>query len=290
MLLFNKNLSKLIQPVYDMDMNDNYQWLDAYKGTYAKTFNGKIFIGISSNTESITRTAKMNEGMLLTWIITGTGRMETPEGIFHIHENSILFRHPLMDYKLTIDPGCHHRRCYLSLPKELFLLLLEIYPELMSVPPVFRIEPTEKHFEQFLYIYEKIRDADNTDFFILLAMVERYLLHFLHDFVIDNKSCLLRKAKNILESDFTSSLPDIAESLPMSYNTFRKNFEKAYGVSPSQYRQHARIEHAKQLLSMGFHCSETADRLKYPDLYTFSHQFKQVTGQTPREYRSGHVF
>ena len=290
MLLFNKNLSKLIQPVYDMDMNDNYQWLDAYKGTYAKTFNGKIFIGISSNTESITRTAKMNEGMLLTWIITGTGRMETPEGIFHIHENSILFRHPLMDYKLTIDPGCHHRRCYLSLPKELFLLLLEIYPELMSVPPVFRIKPTEKHFEQFLYIYEKIRDADNTDFFILLAMVERYLLHFLHDFVIDNKNCLLRKAKNILESDFTSSLPDIAESLPMSYNTFRKNFEKTYGVSPSQYRQHARIEHAKQLLSMGFHCSETADRLKYPDLYTFSHQFKQVTGQTPPENRSEHVF
>ena len=95
--------------------------------------------------------------------------------------------------------------------------------------------------EQFLYIYEKIRDADNTDFFILLAMVERYLLHFLHDFVIDNKNCLLRKAKNILESDFTSSLPDIAESLPMSYNTFRKNFEKTYGVSPSQPAGYCRI-------------------------------------------------
>ena len=85
-------------------------------------------------------------------------------------------------------------------------------------------------------------------------------------------------------------MPEIADSLPMSYNTFRKNFEKTYGISPSQYRQNARIDHAKQLLSMGFHCSEVADKLKYTDLYTFSHQFKQITGQTPREYRAGHVF
>lgn len=101
---------------------------------------------------------------------------------------------------------------------------------------------------------------------------------------------MLRKTKNILESDFTSSVPEIADSLPMSYNTFRKNFEKTYGISPSLYRQNARIDHAKQQLSMGFHCSEVADKLKYPDLYTFSHQFKQITGQTPREYRAGHVF
>lgn len=75
----------------------------------------------------------------------------------------------------------------------------------------------------------------------------------------------------------------------MSYNTFRKNFTNAYGVSPQQYRLRKKVENAKQLLSMGYHCSEVADTLGYPDLYTFSHQFKQIAGTTPKEYRKGHI-
>lgn len=67
---------------------------------------------------------------------------------------------------------------------------------------------------------------------------------------------MLRKTKNILESDFTSIVPEIADSLPMSYNTFRKNFEKTYGISPSLYRQNARIDHAKQLLSNKIYCAK----------------------------------
>ena len=29
--------------------------------------------------------------------------------------------------------------------------------------------------------------------------------------------------------------------------------------------------------------------LSYPDLYTFSHQFKALVGETPREYRKVHI-
>lgn len=60
-------------------------------------------------------------------------------------------------------------------------------------------------------------------------------------------------------------------------------------ISPQQYRLRCKIENAEQLLSMGHQCSEVADLLGYPDLYTFSHQFKLLTGMTPKEYRKGHI-
>lgn len=62
-----------------------------------------------------------------------------------------------------------------------------------------------------------------------------------------------------------------------------------YGIPPQQYRLKSRIENAKQLLSMGHRCNEVADMLGYPDSYTFSHQFKQIAGTTPKQYRKGHI-
>lgn len=40
---------------------------------------------------------------------------------------------------------------------------------------------------------------------------------------------------------------------------------------------------------MGHRCNEVADMLDYLDSYTFSHQFKQIAGTTPKQYRKGHI-
>ena len=106
---------------------------------------------------------------------------------------------------------------------------------------------------------------------------------------MEGKSAQLRRAKAQLEMDFTSSLEDIAREYSMSYNTFRKNFAQAYKIAPQRYRLKCKVEKAKQPLSMGYQCSEVADMLSYPDLYTFSHQFKALVGETPREYRKVHI-
>lgn len=270
-------------------MND-YSWLDKYKGIYASMLGGKIFCGISSNTESIHRTTKMQEGMLMTWVITGAGVLQTPDKEYQIHEDTIIFRHPLIDYQLTLYPGEAHRRCFFCLPQEFFQLFLVSYPNLPNIPPVFYVDYNEKRLDDFLFLFEKIYRSTDKTLFELMPYFERYLLHYLMPYLSDSRTSALEKAKQVLETDFKSSIPEIATSLNISYNTFRKDFVSTYGVSPAQYRMQAKADQAKQLLSMGYRCSEVADKLGFPDLYTFSHQFKLVTGIPPKEYQKGHIF
>lgn len=267
-----------------------YSWLDKYKGIYSSMLGGKIFCGISSNTESIHRTTNMQEGMLLTWVITGAGVLKTPDNEYQIQEDTIIFRHPRIDYQLTLYPGKAHRRCYFCLPVEFFELFLIAYPTLQNIPPVFPVDYNEKRLEEFLFIYEKIYQSDDKDLFEMMPYFERYLLHYLMPFLSDSRTSALEKAKQVLETNFMSSIPEIAESQNISYNTFRKDFVNTYGISPAKYRIRSRADQAKQLLSMGYRCSEVADKLGFPDLYTFSHQFKLVTGIPPKEYQKEHIF
>lgn len=57
-----------------------------------------------------------------------------------------------------------------------------------------------------------------------------------------------------------------------------------YGISPGQYRIEYRIRVAKRLLKDGSSVSKVAQMLNYPDIYTFSHQFREVVQCSPTEY------
>lgn len=267
----------------------DYSWIDKYKTMYAATLDGELFIGISSNTESIHRTAKMGEGILLTWVITGEGELEANGNKYRIKDGSIIFRHPRVDYTLTLYPFCHHRRCYLSIPRDLINIFEKIYPGLDDIPSVFHADYGEERLSEFLALYEEIKNSDNSDFFSLMPNVEKYMLSFLSPYLTMGKQTLLRRAKYLLEKEYRMSLPEIASELGLAYNTFRKEFTLAYGISPSQYRIQAKISRSKQLLSMGLSSKEIVGRLGYQDSYTFSHQFKKMTGISPREYKGKNV-
>lgn len=287
MLKSDKNLSNMISSNIIIDMN--YDWIDGHASKYAQTLSGKIYAGVSCNTESIRRSSRMEEGMAITIVISGSGNITANGKEYEIRPSTVLFRHPMMDYSLILSSQCFHRRCYLVLPREIFALLLDVHPNLINVPPVFDIDDPRKYLDDFLMIFERIRESGDEDLFSLLPVIERYILHLLSPYLINGKSYTLRRAKARLEVDFSSTLQEIAAEYSMSYNTFRKNFTSEYGISPQQYRLKNKIENAKQLLSMGHRCSEVADMLGYPDSYTFSHQFKQIEGTTPKEYRKGHI-
>ena len=81
-------------------------------------------------------------------------------------------------------------------------------------------------------------------------------------------------------------LSEVAEKLNISYSKFRKLFKQVMGISPGDYRIAHRIEIAAELLSETEQPVEMiSSHLGYPDIYTFSKQFKQVTGQSPRQFR-----
>ena len=81
------------------------------------------------------------------------------------------------------------------------------------------------------------------------------------------------------------SLPDFAEKFSMSYSSFRQGFTTHVGMPPGVFHIRQRIEQVKMLLA-GSQVSlkEIARRFNYPDLPSFSKQFKKIAGITPRNY------
>ena len=82
------------------------------------------------------------------------------------------------------------------------------------------------------------------------------------------------------------SIPELAARFHMSYTAFRREFARVMHMPPGEYRIRQRIESIKILMGMRHPIKEAAARFGYPDLQSFSKQFKQMTGLTPRQYQA----
>jgi AraC-like DNA-binding protein/mannose-6-phosphate isomerase-like protein (cupin superfamily) len=76
-----------------------------------------------------------------------------------------------------------------------------------------------------------------------------------------------------------------AELADLSEKYFRRIFKRQYGLTPTAYQIKVRMEYARFLLEEGGQSiKKIADLLGYPDLYSFSKQFKHLMGKPPSVY------
>lgn len=98
----------------------------------------------------------------------------------------------------------------------------------------------------------------------------------------------IEKAKNYLDENFDEKLriEIIAKDIGLSRKHFSEKFKQIYGVSPKKYLIDKKISHARYLLEQtDLSVKGIADMMGYPDMYTFSRQFKKMTGYAPTRYR-----
>lgn len=73
----------------------------------------------------------------------------------------------------------------------------------------------------------------------------------------------------------------------LSGTQIERYFKKVFHLTPMQYLQKVRIDHAVVLLDEGRQIADVAASCGYADHSAFTRQFKAATGMTPSAFRSG---
>lgn len=88
------------------------------------------------------------------------------------------------------------------------------------------------------------------------------------------------------ERHFT--VPELASDAGYSTDHFIRVFRKFQNCTPGDFQIRCRVQAAAQILRFTTHSiTEVADSLGYPDIYSFSKQFRKIVGISPRSYREG---
>jgi len=108
---------------------------------------------------------------------------------------------------------------------------------------------------------------------------------------IYEKDTLIKKAQKWLRNHINMewSIDDLAEHCALSQRTLLRRFQESLHMSPIQYMQKMRIEHAQELLaSTSLTMEYITEQCGYMNVSTFNKTFKKWTNLTPKEYRLQH--
>jgi len=101
----------------------------------------------------------------------------------------------------------------------------------------------------------------------------------------DPKKNWIRQSHDLL-ADTHLPLEQVANQLGMSYVSFRTRFRKSEQISPGAFRRQHLIARAHHLLQeTDLPIGEIAELLSYPDIFSFSRQFKRECTISPQQWR-----
>ena len=122
---------------------------------------------------------------------------------------------------------------------------------------------------------------------IFLILVESFPAQFFNIFkpLQASNSNQLRRivANNILKN---LSLNELAFLANRSVATFKRDFEKEYGISPGKYIREKKLDIARHQIIEGNTVNSIYMQLGYENASNFTQAFKKRFGQTPAAYRS----
>ena len=86
--------------------------------------------------------------------------------------------------------------------------------------------------------------------------------------------------------DASVSIADVARAVRVSQFHFIRQFEAVFGLTPHQYRIHARLDAAKHLLAKGQHSvTDVCMNVGFSSLGSFSALFTRRVGESPSSYQ-----
>lgn len=154
-------------------------------------------------------------------------------------------------------------------------------------------EDNENFYEYFLKIEEEIKVKKPLYLYAVGLLIEQFILQIRRTRLVSsegkmNEECM-QFAKNFILAHIQQKITvrEIAELVGYSYDYFRHQFLKYFGVSPKDYIINERISRAKKrLIETDDSIAKIAERYSFDSPSHFTRIFKNVVGASPLEYRN----
>lgn len=228
----------------------------------------------------------------LVYITEGVGSYRDANGLSQdIHAGDAILVFPELPHTYGPRPGRTWNELYLIFDGP----AIEAWREmgiLSAQRPIYRLDPVARWTERLLDVVGKEaaqtgQESSLQIVRLLSLLVEMAGLHISAAPIRDDRQWLT-KACVILRDDLAShgQLDHFAQKMGMSTQAFRKRFKQELGMAPAQYRANRRIETACDLLQYTHMTNaQIAESLGFSDEYHFSKRFKQMRGESPRDFR-----
>ncbi|MBU5348306.1 helix-turn-helix domain-containing protein [Paenibacillus lautus] len=145
----------------------------------------------------------------------------------------------------------------------------------------------------FRSAYERWSDKNNGyEWHVKLQLL--HIIDLIHQLSINSEDTssgrsAVQKVIQWMKSDFRRVLSreELAERVSLSPAYFSVLFKEHTGISPIQYLNKIRIDHAKLLLrNTALPVKQIAEESGFSDSFYFSRLFHKVTGMSPRDFRN----
>ena len=231
--------------------------------------------------KSFVNTNRLNHG--LAFHTTGTKTYYFKNGEkFVVNKNDIIYLPKHSNYEVIAD-----------IPGECYAISFEVSEEVSFKPFVIRCKNSNsvlEHFKSARNVWKKKKTGYEMKckselYDILYTLQQEHLLSYIHT----SKHLMIQDAVNYIHNNYTNELLSIsalAEMCNITPEYFRAIFKNFYGVSPLEYINNLKINHAKEMLESDlFSVTEAALSSGFSDISHFSRVFKKVTQYSPTEYK-----
>ena len=150
--------------------------------------------------------------------------------------------------------------------------------------------------EHIVRLFHEMKDYSEVQGKGLQLIINGNILHIMgliysinkHEIFKEKETQKIHKACIFMHENICKKLKpeDIAESLHMSYSSFRKIFKQYIGIAPHQYMLQLKLEKIKELLSNSdMSIQDIALEMGFESADYFSYFFRSKTGINPLSYR-----
>lgn len=255
----------------------------------ADSSKGKLRAGIVSGGAGVERGFVTSEYALV-YVWNGEGvYYDEISGEHPFGPGFIFQRFPGRKHDVSFASPCV--RCYAAVPAQVYELI-QMTSLVSFSKPVLNAGLRASLIDEFRSFVQELREQDENKLTLILVRMQKFIVELLFSCVEsgepDPDNAAIEKACALLNSAFSAkqNMPEIARRVNMGYSSFRKKFQQKTGVSPGEYRLRRKIEKAMDMLgNREMSVKLVADELGYPDIYSFSAQFKKYAGISPRKFR-----